>query len=98
MTYFQGETIGFYIEGNDVINLDSDTFKIALERLTPVIVINKSDMTFVSANKYYFEIPNTVTKRWSKGVYMAEILIGSSATSIGKNEAFTLLDSQIGTL
>lgn len=97
--YYQGDTIGFYIQGNDVVNLDTDEFKIAIytKSVEPIIIL-KADMTFISANKYYTEIENSETKDFQTGVYTMEILIGETNVSIGKDEAFTLLESKIGKL
>lgn len=96
--YYQGDTIGFYHEGDAVIDLDVNPFKILFYNAAAPkqrVLIDKSDMLQVSANKYYFEISNEVTALLQRGNYIMEQLYGSNYTSIAKEEAFQLLDSQI---
>lgn len=96
--YYQGETIGFYHEGDDVIDLDDNPFKLLFFNSNAPkqrVVIDKSEMTFISENKYYFEIQNTITAFLQSGNYIMEQLYGNSYTSISKKDAFILKDSQI---
>jgi hypothetical protein len=96
--YHQGDTIGFYHEGDSVINLDTNPFKLLFyNAVAPKqrVLIDKSEMTFISTNKYYAEIPNTVTALLQRGNYIMEQLYGASYTSISKEDAFILEDSQI---
>ena len=96
--YYQGDTIGFYHEGDAVIDLDVNPFKLLFYNAAAPkqrVVIDKSEMTQISPNKYYFEISNEATALLQRGNYIMEQLYGSNYTSIAKEEAFQLLDSQI---
>jgi len=95
--YGQGSTIGFYIEGDTIIDLDANDFKVLFYKkgMVEKQLLNKSDLTFVSTNKYYGEIPNTLTAIMTAGLYIQEVLFGSTYTSIEKVEAFTLFETDI---
>lgn len=100
--YYQGSTIAFYIQGNDIVNFDDINFKVGIYtgQITPTI-FQKSDFTFISANKYYIEIDKEDTKTMPTGLYFMEIMIGTNYTSIGvtnKNGSFNLFPSKIGVL
>ena len=96
--YYQGETIGLYIEGDSVINFDSNPFKVlfytAISK-TQRVLIDKSEFVQISANKYYAEIANTVTSALQRGQYIEEKLYGDDYTSISKVNAFVLNESEI---
>lgn len=95
--YYQGDSIGFYIQGDNEIDLVSTPFKILFYSTSSnQIHIDKEDMTQVGTeNKYSGTIANTKTKNLPTGVYTQEILLGDDFTSISKNEAFILVSSLI---
>ena len=96
--YHQGDTIGFYHEGDAVIDLDNNPFKLLFYNVAAPkqrVLIDKSEMVFISANKYYAEISNAVTALLQRGNYVMEQLYGSNYTSISEEDAFILKDSQI---
>lgn len=96
--YYQGETIGFYHKGDAVIDLDLNPFKLLFFNSTAPkqrVLIDKSQMVSTSTNEYYVEISNAVTALLQSGNYIMEQLYGDAYTSISKEDAFILKDSQI---
>ena len=95
--YLQGDTIAFYAEGNDGLNLDTADFEVLhyLQNGSNKMLTTKAQMTQISANKYKGEIPNTTTKNPSIGTYIVEILVGTTKTKVLQEEAFHLGKSQI---
>jgi hypothetical protein len=93
----QGSTIGFYIEGDTVVDFDANDFAIEYykKNFDEKFKILKSEMTFISTNKYYGEIPYSVTENMAAGIYMQEIRLGSSYRSVSKTESFTIIETQI---
>ena len=91
-TYFQGDTIEFFITGNDVINFDTSDFKITFYGKDFIKkVFNKSDMTSVSTNKYSGEITGEITATMEPCIYTMRIQIGTSEITTSENNSFTLL-------
>lgn len=98
INYYQKETIGFYVEGDNVINLETNTWKVLFynsQARTSRVELLKSAFTLVSTNKYYAEIPNTTTETLQRGSYIMEVLYGSTYTSISKENVFNLIDTEI---
>lgn len=98
INYYQGETIGFYIEGDNVINLETNDFKVLFynsQARTSRFELLKTEFVYISANKYYAEIPNTTTDTLQRGSYIMEVLYGSTYTSISKENTFNLIDTEI---
>ena len=96
--YYQGETIGLYIEGDSVIDFDNNPFKVLYYNAvskTQRVLLDKSDFVQISVNKYYAEIANTVTATLQRGQYIEEKLYGDAYTSISKENAFYLNESEI---
>lgn len=95
--YGQGSTIGFYIEGDENINFDNTDFAVEFykKNFDEKFKLTKSEMTFISANKYYGEIPYTVTELMIPGIYMRDIRIGSDYRSVFKSEEFTIIETEI---
>lgn len=96
--YYQGETIGLYIEGDSVIDFDNNPFKVLYYNAvskTQRVLLDKSQFVQVSVNKYYAEIANTITAGLQRGQYVEEKLYGDAYTSISKENAFVLLETEI---
>lgn len=93
--YYQGETITADIEGDAYFNLDTNDFSAIFYLLNNIeLVIEKADMTFISANKYRFEIANTVTALMPTGTYVQEVLYGEAKTQILQSECFEIKKSR----
>lgn len=93
--YYRGETIGFYVGEDLNIDLDSMPFKVNFStKSKPDIDFDKSQLTRVSANLYYGEIPNTITKDMATQEYSIEVFVGDNYTSIAKDTAFCIADSR----
>ena len=97
ITYGQGSTIGFYIEGDLNISLDANDFKVLFYKKNSVErqEITKAQMTVVSANKYYGEIPHTLTEIMPEGIYIQDIRLGTTYRSVKKAEAFIIEKTEI---
>lgn len=93
--YYRGETIGFYVGEDLNIDLDSMPFRVNFStKSKPDIDFDKSQLTRVSANLYYGEIPNTITKDMATQEYSIEVFVGDNYTSIAKDTAFCIADSR----
>ena len=97
ITFGQGSTIGFYIEGDTVIDLDAQDFAVEFykRKFTDKVTILKADMTFISANKYYGEIPYAITELMIPGIYTQDVRLGDTNRSVSRAEAFTIIETQI---
>lgn len=95
--YLQGDTIEFYIEGKDGVDLDAMDFEVLhyTGAGTNKNLLSKDELTFVSANKYKGTIANTVTKTMAMGLYVIEVLAGTTKTKVLQGDAFNLGKSQI---
>jgi len=92
--YHQGDSIPFYVNGDNIDNLELENFKVLFySAYQSDIVIDKSDMTNTDTNEYYYEISDDISKDLSTGDYTMEILLGDSSKSIWKGFAFNLADS-----
>lgn len=98
INYYQGETIGFHIEGDTVINLETNVFKVlfynSMARTSRVEIL-KENFSLISTNKYYAEIPKETTAHLQRGSYIMEVLYGSTYVSISKENSFNLIDTEI---
>lgn len=97
ISYGQGSTIGFFVEGDTVIDLDGNPFKVLfyLKKYAQRILIDKADLTSVDLNKFYGEIPNIITKNLPIGTYTMEVLYGSTYTSVSSELSFTIFETEI---
>ena len=87
--YFRGETIGFYIAGDETTDLDGNDFKLSIiDPLGVAIEIAKSDCTQTDPQTYYYEIANTKTKTMKIGKYKLEIYLGETYVLIFEDENF----------
>jgi hypothetical protein len=93
----QGSTIGFSHTGDSDIDLDSHNFKTLFYRknTTERFEITKAQMQKTDNNTYYGEIPKTLTAIMPAGIYIQEILFGDDYTSVAKETAFTLIETEI---
>lgn len=83
--YKRGETIGMYFEGDDIHNIEVNTFIVSVINKSAIenaIEITKAMCSKIEDNKYYYEIANTVTKTMREGSYDIEIIIGDDYTFI----------------
>ena len=95
--YGQGSTIGFYIEGDANVDFDANDFAILFykKRYSEEFKLLKSEMTPISTNKYYGEIPYAITENMAAGIYTQDIRLGSDYRSVKKFEAFTIIETEI---
>jgi hypothetical protein len=92
--YYKGESIPFYVTGDEIDNLETNVFKVLFYSVqSSDIVIAKADMTKIADNDYYAEISNVDSAKLATGDYTMEILLGDDSTSIWKGFAFKMLDS-----
>jgi hypothetical protein len=93
----QGSTIGFTHTGDAQLDLDAHNFKTLFYRKNTVerFEISKTEMTKTAPNTYYGEIPNTITATMPAGIYIQEILFGDNFTSVAKEAAFTIFETEI---